>query len=143
MGQAPNYWPNSFSNFKTNSACKEHCDSLSGDVERFDNQNEDNFEQVTDFWNEVLNEEQRDRLVANIASALKQAEQFIQERSVQNFEKVHPDFGTKLRVALNLHKVSRVVCVNLCCLCFVLAVDACLVSVEIKLCPTNCPLFFQ
>lgn len=106
MGSSPNYWPNSFSNARTNPSCKEHCDTLSGDVERFDNQNEDNFEQGTDFWNNVLSAEEKDRLAANIAGNLKNAEQFIQEMAVQNFEKVHPDLGTKLRVSLNLHKVS-------------------------------------
>ena len=104
---APNYWPNSFANIKTDPAYREHCAALTGDVQRFDSANEDNFEQVTSFWNDVLSPEERERLVSNIAGHLKQCtEQSIQERAVQNFEKVHPDFGAKLRLALNLIKVS-------------------------------------
>lgn len=63
--------------------------------------------QVTSFWTNVLTAEERERLVANIAGHLKQCtEQSIIERAVKNFEAVHPDFGAKLRLALNLHKVS-------------------------------------
>ena len=38
--------------------------------------------QVTDFWNKVLNEAERTRLVNNIASHLKDAKQFLQKRAV-------------------------------------------------------------
>jgi len=122
-GSAPNYWPNSFSKVKSDPRYKEHSDNYTGDVQRFDTSNDDNFEQVTAFWKEVclislqtfiqieyilskvLTAEERDRLVSNIAGHLKDAQQFIQERAVQNFEKVHPDFGAKLRLSLNLIKV--------------------------------------
>ena len=105
----PNYWPNSFSATKHDSRCKEHCDQFTGDVQRYDTANDDNFEQVTSFWNDVLSPEERDRLVQNLADHLKQCtEKAIQERAVANFEKVHPDFGAKLRLALNLIKVSSI-----------------------------------
>ena len=105
-GCAPNYFPNSFSDYQTDSTCKEHCVKLTGDVQRF-NTNEDNFGQVTDFWTNVLLPDERERLVRNIADSLRSAEVFIQERAVQNFEKVHADFGAKLRLALNLIKVGE------------------------------------
>ena len=38
--------------------------------------------QVTDFWNKVLNEAERTRLVNNIAGHLKDAKQFLQKRAV-------------------------------------------------------------
>jgi len=96
----PNYWPNSFLNTKTNPKYKEHKElNVSGDVDRFD-QGEDYFEQVTDFWNKVLTAEERERLANNIGGHLVQAQPFIQERAIGNFEKVHPDFGAKIRMAI-------------------------------------------
>jgi len=95
----PNYWPNSFLNTKTNPKYKEHKESISGDVDRHE-QNEDYYEQVTDFWNKVLTAEERDRLANNLGGHLAQAQPFIQERAIGNFEKVHPDFGAKIRLAI-------------------------------------------
>ena len=43
---------------------------------------EDNYSQVTIFYNEVLNDEERGRLVSNIAGHLKDAKDFIQKRAV-------------------------------------------------------------
>lgn len=106
-GALPNYYPNSFAGLQGDSSCKEACQKVSGDVQRHDSANDDNFEQVTSFWTNVLSPEERDRLVANIAGHLQQVTvPAIVERSVANFEKVHPDFGAKLRLALNLVKVS-------------------------------------
>jgi hypothetical protein len=48
----------------------------------------------------VLNEQARDRLVANIAGHLCNAQEFIQQRAVRNFSQVHADFGKKLTKAL-------------------------------------------
>jgi catalase len=51
----PNYWPNSFLDTKCNPKFKEHVDAnVAGDVDRHDSSNDDNFDQVTDFWNKVL-----------------------------------------------------------------------------------------
>lgn len=100
----PNYWPNSFLNTKTNPKYKEHKElNVSGDVDRFD-QGEDYFEQVTDFWNKVLTAEERERLANNIGGHLVQAQPFIQERAIGNFEKVHPDLGAKIRLAIKKAK---------------------------------------
>lgn len=105
-GSAPNYWPNSFSNLKTDPSYKDHCQQCTGDVQRYESgESEDNFSQVTSFWNDVLTPDERERLVENIAGHLKDAEPFIQDRATQNFERVHPDFGAKLRLKLNLIKV--------------------------------------
>lgn len=42
--------------------------------------------QVTDFWNKVLNEAERTRLVNNVAGHLKDAKQFLQKRAVSTVE---------------------------------------------------------
>jgi catalase len=97
----PNYWPNSFLNSKANPKFKELKEvNLSGDVDRHDSANEDNFEQVTDFWTKVLTAEEKDRLANNIAGHLSNAQPFIQERAIGNFEKVHPDLGQKIRLGI-------------------------------------------
>jgi len=75
-------------------------DSFVGDVMRYESGNEDNYSQVTDFWVKVLKEDERNRLVENMANHMKNAVSFIQERAIANYTKVHPDFGQKLRAAL-------------------------------------------
>lgn len=104
---APNYFPNSFSGpaecpraLKLTNVTK-----VSGDVCRFESgESEDNFAQATDFYNVVLNAEERQRLVDNISGHLVAASQFIQERAVKNFSQVSADFGQKLADALKLKR---------------------------------------
>ena len=111
MAGLPNYWPNSFLNSKADPKYKEHRDvNVSGDVDRHDSSNDDNFEQVTDFWTKVLTPEERERLANNIGGHLVNAQPFIQERAISNFEKVHPDFGAKIRLAIK----KSLVCLESC-----------------------------
>jgi catalase len=114
-GGLPNYWPNSFvGGLDKCPRMSTKVDSVSGDVQRFDSGNEDNYSQVTGFWLNVLNEAARERLVSNIAGHLKQAAPFIQERAISNFTQVHPDFGTRLRAALKrLDQVNTCLCLHL------------------------------
>lgn len=56
--------------------------------------------QVTQFYNEVLTEEERARLTENIAGHLKDASAFIQERAVANFTKVDADYGSRIATLL-------------------------------------------
>jgi catalase len=102
MTGLPNYWPNSFHNLDpTSFKMKTKVDIVAGDVHRHDSGGEDNYSQVTDYWVRVLKEDERNRLVDNIAVHLKNAAAFLQERAINNFTKVHPDFGSKLRATLN------------------------------------------
>lgn len=80
---------------------------MSGEVYRFDSGDEDNFSQPTIFWNNVLDEAARKRLVSNIAGHLVNAQQFIQERAIANFSKVSIDFGKALTEAINLKKSAK------------------------------------
>ncbi|CAG2110185.1 unnamed protein product [Medioppia subpectinata] len=105
---APNYWPNSFLNAEANPKFKEHSEAnVSGDVDRHDSSNDDNFDQVTDFWNKVLTADERERLANNIGGHLVAAQPFIQERAIANFEKVHPDFGARVRLAIKKVKSAN------------------------------------
>ncbi|XP_054160243.1 catalase-like [Oppia nitens] len=108
QGNLPNYWPNSFMTSKCNPKYKESRDTnVTGDIDRFDSSNDDNFEQVTDFWTKVLTADERERLANNIGGHLVSAQPFIQERTISNFEKVHPEFGEKIRLAIKKVKSAN------------------------------------
>jgi len=107
----PNYWPNSFQSLDPNSSkMTTKVDTVTGDVQRHDSgSSEDNYSQVTDYWVKVLKEDERNRIVDNIAGHICAAASFLQERAINNFSKVHPDFGSKLRAALKrLDQQSRI-----------------------------------
>lgn len=55
----------------------------------------------------VLNEEERQRLVNNIAGHLVNAQEFLQERAINNFTQVCPEYGAGVRNALNRIKASQ------------------------------------
>lgn len=78
---------------------------VTGDVARHESINDDNYSQVADFWTKVLSEPERERLVNNVAGHLKNAQEFLQERAIANFTRVHPDYGQRVRFALKKHKV--------------------------------------
>lgn len=104
---APNYFPNSFSGpLECPRAARLNIkESVSGDILRYDSgQTEDNFFQATIFWQKVLDEAAKKRLVDNIVDHLKGAAGFIQERAVKNFTLVDPEFGSRLRSGLSEYK---------------------------------------
>ena len=80
---------------------------MSGEVYRFDSGDEDNFSQPSIFWNKVLDDAARKRLVSNIAGHVINAKEFIQERAIKNFSEVSADFGQQLREAINLKKSAK------------------------------------
>lgn len=105
QGGAPNYFPNSFHGpVECERAKKLHpVEKVVGDVYRISSGDlEDNFGQPSVFYNKVLDEPARARLISNIAGHLKNASPFIQERTVKNFSKVSSDFGTRLAASLGL-----------------------------------------
>jgi len=103
----PNYFPNSFNGPQGVPETQWHVYQTSGDVRKYNSADEDNFSQVTVFWEKVLKEEERRRLVSNIAGHLKDAREFLQQRAVAQFGKVHPDFGRMLAEELKKHAASR------------------------------------
>lgn len=102
QGGAPNYYPNSFSGPEPlqRALQLEPPFKVSGDVYRFDSGDEDNFSQPKIFWERVLDEAARKRLVSNIAGHLGMAADFIQDRAVKNFTQVSDEFGRMLTKAL-------------------------------------------
>lgn len=113
QGGAPNYYPNSFGGPEPLQRAQtlDPPYKIAGDIYRFDSGDEDNFSQPAIFWNHVLDEDARIRLVQNIADHLSNAFDFIQKRTVANFTKVNSDFGRLLNHVLETKrsdKVSRV-----------------------------------
>lgn len=104
----PNYFPNSFSGPANSPAALESKFSVSGDVARYNSADEDNFTQVGIFWTKVLDEGARQRLIENIAGHLKNAQPFLQERAVKNFTQAHPEYGRRLRAALDKHLSAKI-----------------------------------
>jgi len=104
QGDAPNYFPNSFQGPVDNTQNLESTLNISGDVQRYNTADDDNFSQVTTFYNQVLSAEERSRLIANIAGHLKDAQDFIQQRAIANFTQVDPDFGGRLKKSLDAFK---------------------------------------
>jgi len=97
---APNYFPNSFNGPVDNSKYMEEFKSscpVSGDVGRYNNADEDNYTQAGNFWRKVLKPQEREDLAKNIASHLKDAQQFLQKRAVTNFSKADPEYGAKIQ----------------------------------------------
>ncbi|EEB14972.1 Catalase, putative [Pediculus humanus corporis] len=90
---APNYFPNSFNGPMDDKKQVQHVFKATGDVARYNSSNEDNFSQANDLWSKVLNDEERERLVSNIADHLKSASGFIQDRAIKNFSSVNAAMG--------------------------------------------------
>ena len=109
---APNYFPNSFQGPKDRRHMGPSRFHVSGDVARYNSADEDNFTQVGHFWSRVLSEEERRRLVENIAGHLKDAKEFIQVRAVKNFSQAHPDYGRRIDELLTKYR-RRTVSANL------------------------------
>eukprot|EP01118_Nematostelium_gracile_P005355 TRINITY_DN1688_c0_g1_i1.p1 TRINITY_DN1688_c0_g1~~TRINITY_DN1688_c0_g1_i1.p1 ORF type:complete len:531 (+),score=165.93 TRINITY_DN1688_c0_g1_i1:74-1594(+) len=93
---APNYFPNSFGGPQPDTKRAWHKDDLSGEVDRYDTSNDDNFSQVKVFYNKVLSEAERDRLTSNIAGHMVNAAPFIQKRAIANFTAVDPHYGKSI-----------------------------------------------
>jgi len=101
QGNSPNYFPNSFGGAKETLETDISSFNVSGDVQRYDSADEDNFSQADLFWTKTLKPDERKRLAENIAGHLKHAQQFLQDRAVKNFSQVNPEFGRMIREGLN------------------------------------------
>lgn len=96
QGGAPNYYPNSFSGPVECPAARSPSFHVSGDVDRHDPVNDDNFGQATIFWKKVLDDAAKERLVKNMVGNLLNASTFIVERAVRNFARVDVELAQRL-----------------------------------------------
>ncbi|KAG8321152.1 hypothetical protein J6590_052531 [Homalodisca vitripennis] len=99
---APNYFPNSFNGGREDPRGGFSRTFVSGEIARYNSEDQDNFTQPTLFWRKTLTEDERTRLVNNIVNHLKDAENFLQDRAVKMFSQVDINFGQ--RVAEGLRK---------------------------------------
>jgi len=100
----PNYYPNSFMGPADSQKWKEVSIKVTGDCQRYDSFDEDNFTQCGIFFRDVLNEEEKERLVDNIAAHIKDAQGFLQDRAVKNFGSADQTFGKMLRKRIDFYK---------------------------------------
>uniref|UniRef100_A0A914HW77 Catalase core domain-containing protein n=1 Tax=Globodera rostochiensis TaxID=31243 RepID=A0A914HW77_GLORO len=104
---APVYHPNSYGGPKEVATARESVFSISGDVERYNTGDDDNYAQPALFWEKVLDEDHRKRLVSNLGGSLKMTSQSVQERAVREFTKVSPDLGRALQKELEKGNQER------------------------------------
>mmetsp|Transcript_9846 Transcript_9846/g.27922 ORF Transcript_9846/g.27922 Transcript_9846/m.27922 type:complete len:532 (-) Transcript_9846:76-1671(-) len=107
QGGAPNYFPNSFNGPATDPSAAWHKDTLTGDVQRVETGDEDNFSQCGVFFREVLDEGARQRLTDNIAGHLVNAQDFLQKRAIANFAAADARYGSLIAEKIQKIKASQ------------------------------------
>jgi len=100
----PTYYPNSF-NGPTEAPQRFHESvwSVSGDVDRHEESPVDVYAQPAIFWNKVLDECAKKRLVENIARTLMYANAPIQKRMVDEFKKVSEELARMIEAGLKMY----------------------------------------
>lgn len=94
------YEPNSFHGPVQSPEFAEPPLKISGDADRYDHrEGNDDYSQPRALFG-LFDEGQRARLFANIAESMQGVPQFIIDRQLGHFEKVHPDYAAGVRAAL-------------------------------------------
>ena len=94
------YEPNSFNGPAQNPAFSEPPLKIDGDADRYTHRDgNDDYRQPRALF-ELFDAGQRSRLFLNIAEAMWGVPEFIQERQLAHFDKVHPEYGAGVRNAL-------------------------------------------
>ena len=105
---APNYWPNSFDNNRDDpigsNELRQHVTTT--DIDRFESSDEDNYTQVRQLYLSFDQSEQ-DRLHQNIAEDLQYCYQFIVERALNHFEKIHLNYADGIRRSLENLRIQN------------------------------------
>lgn len=73
---------------------------IKGTVDYYDLREDDNFSQPRVFWNKVLDEGEKSRMVENLANTIRLANDEIRNRAIGMFSKVDEDMGNRLGMAL-------------------------------------------
>jgi catalase len=95
------YEPNSFNGVVEDKSLAEPPLKISGDADRYSHRDgNDDYRQVTALFN-LFNKEQKARLFNNVAEAMWGIPDFIAERQLAHFKKVHPDYEAGVRAALD------------------------------------------
>lgn len=110
QGGAPNYHPNTF-NGPQNSAragALAPKTPIRGTIEREDTGDEDNYTQAKVFYNNILKDDEKKRLVDNILSILNATDSRLQEKVINYFGKVSETLGDNIRKALQQQQKNHV-----------------------------------
>ena len=109
-GSGPNYWPNSAGGPAPDPDSLEPPFDVSDQAARqaYAHPNDD-FVQAGNLYRDVMKDEDRDHLIANIAGHLKGAQKRIQLRQTALFYKADPDYGSRVakELGLNIKKVEK------------------------------------
>lgn len=96
------YEPNSFDGPMEVPSAKEPPLKITGDADRYNHRiGNDDYGQPRTLFN-LFDEGQKQRLFSNIAAAMGGVPDFIIERQLAHFDKVHPDYGNGVRTALKV-----------------------------------------
>lgn len=103
-GAGPNYEPNSFGGPVEQPEVKQPPLSISGDADRYAAaERVDNFKQPGDLFREVMDDEERERLISNIVGDMKGvSEEAIQIRQIEHFFKADPEYGRGVAEGLGI-----------------------------------------
>ncbi|PZP40166.1 MAG: catalase, partial [Pseudomonas fluorescens] len=94
------YEPNSFNGPAQDPSVKEPPLKISGDADRYNHrEGNDDYTQPRALFN-LFTPEQKGRLFRNIAAAMQGVPEFIIERQLGHFEKIHTDYSAGVRAAL-------------------------------------------
>ena len=85
---------------------------LEGDIARHDAADDDNFSQPKIFWEKVLTDDQRERLIENVAGHLSKAQLSLQTRAIDMFRNVHEDLANGLEEKLKKERNKETPKVN-------------------------------
>lgn len=107
-GDGPNYWPNSFGGPAPRAAMAPPPFAVEGQAARhkYEHPNDD-FVQAGALYRQVMNEEERTRLVGNLVAHMSGAIERIQYRQAALFYKCDAEYGTRVAEGLGLD-VARV-----------------------------------
>ncbi|KAF1317978.1 Catalase, partial [Globisporangium splendens] len=102
MGSVPNYFPNSAGGPIESTETTFHAyQGAHAVVNKYSSKDENNFSQVTDFYNKTLDLAARERLTSNIAGTLAKASKPVQDRAIANFYKVDNHYGKRVQEKVN------------------------------------------
>lgn len=100
---APNYFPNSFNGLGATNSEKHSTFFVSGDVDRLDTGDDDNFSLPKYYLENYVSDDEKERIISNIASFLGKADTVVQKNYVKLIAyQISNDFGDSLKNALNL-----------------------------------------
>ncbi|UBM58411.1 catalase [Marinilongibacter aquaticus] len=100
------YEPNSFDGPKEDRSVEEPPLQVTGDITRYENNQEiDDFKQPGDLFR-LMNAEQRARLFSNIAAAMGGVPMEIIEKQLAHFDKADPAYGNGVRKALGISELA-------------------------------------